>query len=509
MTAQGCLRAICAALAVVVSNWHSLAAPPTPDHVVIVIEENHSYYQVIGSPDAPYMNSLAQSGASLTSFFALTNPSQPNYLQLFSGASQGVTDSNVPAGIPFTTPNLGGALLAAGRTFVGYSEDLPAVGSNVATSGDYARKHNPWVNWQADPPGANQLPSVVNQPFTSFPADYSTLPTVSIVVPNLQNDMHDGTIAQADAWLKTNIKPYADWAQTHNSLLIVTWDEDNHATRNQIATIFSGPMVRQGQVASTWTLHNLLRTVEDMYGVAHSGSAAQVRPIFGAFTTDPATATVSFRQGTGGYGGAHDTFIELANPNTPHGADALVTVDGSPLSQGLIRFDNLVGNGPGQVPPGATILSAKLSLYNGDGNAPSPHTMSIHRMLTAFDDSSTWSSLTGGVSTDGVEAAAVAEFSLVAEIPNAYGIFDVTASVQAWADGTATNYGWLIQPSVTDGWRPASSAALALDDRPVLEVTYAVPEPEGLTLLIVAAAALPMIIVFGFSFPRPAWRRQS
>jgi acid phosphatase len=63
-------------------------------------------------------------------------------------------------------------------------------------------------------------------PFTDFPTDFTQLPTLSFVVPNNNNNMHDGTAAVADAWLQTNIKSYADWAMTHNSLLVVTWDED-------------------------------------------------------------------------------------------------------------------------------------------------------------------------------------------------------------------------------------------------------------------------------------------
>src|SRR5262249_29080315 len=148
------------------------AAPPLYDHIVIVIEENKSFSEVIGnSTDAPYINNtLVAGGASLNSMYALTDPSQPNYLQLFSGSNQGVNDNTVPApGSPYTTPNLGAAVLTSGKTFIGYSEDLPAVGSTIDESGYYARRHNPWVNWQADTPSGNQLAASTNQPFTAFP----------------------------------------------------------------------------------------------------------------------------------------------------------------------------------------------------------------------------------------------------------------------------------------------------------------------------------------------------
>lgn len=480
---------VSAAVVSAVGGGAVLASPPTPDHVVIVIEENHSLGQVIGSAEAPYINSLAAAGMSFTSFYAITHPSQPNYLQFFSGASQGVTSDTVPAaGAPFSTANLGAELIAAARTFAGYSEDLPALGSTVGVSGSYYRKHNPWVNWQAAAPGVNQMPASVNRPFftteatprafygdVNAPTDYSGLPTVCIVVPNQLNDMHDGTIAEGDAWLQANIGPYAAWAMGHNSLLIVTWDEDNFtaANGNRIPTILYGPMVRTGTSGATWTLHNLLRTVEEMYGAGHAGAAADVRSIVGAFAGDALTATVSFRQGAGGYAAAHDTYIEGAAPAATHGADTLLVADGSPLSQSLIRFDGIIGSGPGQVPAGAALVSAKLMMRTGTGSSDlSQSTMSVHRMLTAWSETSTWSSLGAGVSTNGVEAAATADFGLIANVLAVWAIFDVTESVQAWAAAPGSNQGWVVNPSGTDGWRWVSSEAATVGDRPVLEVTY-------------------------------------
>src|SRR5215204_3202697 len=115
-------------------------ALPAPNKIVIVVEENRSFEDIISNVSAPYLNSLANSGASFTNFFALTHPSQPNYLHLYAGGNQGVLDNTVPApGAPFTTPNLGAALLGAGKSFAIYSEDLPVVGSTVDVSGDYAR----------------------------------------------------------------------------------------------------------------------------------------------------------------------------------------------------------------------------------------------------------------------------------------------------------------------------------------------------------------------------------
>jgi hypothetical protein len=472
-----------------------LFAVPIPDHVVIVIEENHSFDSIIGNANAPYMNSLAAGGTSLTNMFALTHPSQPNYLQFFSGSNQGVTDNTVPApGSPFSSPNLGASLISAGASFTGYSEDLPSAGSTVSGSGDYVRRHNPWVNWQSNAPTSNQLAPSTNQPFSAFPTNFNNLPKVSIVVPNLQHDMHDGTIAQADAWLVSNIKPYADWAQTHNSLLVVTWDEDGSASRNRIPTILSGPMVASGVSSSTWTLHNLTRSVEDMYGASHSGSANDVRSMVGMFTGDPQVATRTFQQGRSGYTSAHDTYIEQVNPNTAHGGDTQVVADGSPLSQGLVRFDNLFGNGAGQVPVGATVVSAKLVALTGTAaNDSTTNNMSLHAMKVAWTDTSTWNSLVAGITADDTEASAQSEFTLLPNQLDNYAVFDVTRTVQAWALDPTKNFGWLINPSGTDGWRWQSSDFGTLADRPYLEIVYVLPEPSTLMLLAAGVALVVAI----------------
>src|SRR5580765_806 len=252
---------------------------PRPDHIVMVIEENHSYSQIIDSPDAPYMNRLATQGAVFTQSFGVTYPSQPNYLALFSGSTQGITDNSCPH--TFTTPNLGHALIAVGLTFAGYSEDLPSVGSLICSVGLYARKHNPWVNWQDSV--ANGLPVSANVPLTDFPTEYSTLPTVSVIVPNQVNDMHHGnnpeSIQTGDRWLREHLDAYVQWAQEHNSLLIVTWDEDNKKENNRIMTLFVGPMVQTGRYEQRITHYNVLRTIEDLYGLPHAGASADAAPI--------------------------------------------------------------------------------------------------------------------------------------------------------------------------------------------------------------------------------------
>jgi len=265
------------------------AGVPRPDHVLIVMEENHSYSQVIGVATAPFINNtLVAGGALMTSSYALTHPSQPNYVALFSGSTQGVTTDSVYPHSQFTAPDLGAKLLYAGFTFGGYSETMPSVGYDGASAGTgsatYQRKHNPWVNWQdaTMPLPANKLPASVNMPYAGyFPtsANYASLPTLCFVIPNQLDDMHNGTVAQGDAWLQSNLAAYAHWCMSNNSLLIVTWDEDDSASGNHIATIFYGPMVVPGQYGQTIDHYSVLRTLEDMFALPHDAGSATATSI--------------------------------------------------------------------------------------------------------------------------------------------------------------------------------------------------------------------------------------
>jgi acid phosphatase len=246
---------------------------PRPDHIVIVIEENRSFSQIIGNKDAPYLNELAKRGALFTNSFGVTHPSQPNYLALFSGTTRGISSNTCP--LDLDGDNLASQLIAKGLSFVSYSESMPEPGYAGCIYGAYMRKHNPIANWKAL--------AAFNQPFSAFPADYSKLPTVAFVIPNQLNDMHDGSIAQGDAWLKQNIEAYAQWAITHNSLLIVTFDEDDGSAGNRIATLVVGQQVKPGKYAQRIDHYSMLRLLEEMYGLPLLNESAKVIGIKGVW----------------------------------------------------------------------------------------------------------------------------------------------------------------------------------------------------------------------------------
>ncbi|MEU9125983.1 alkaline phosphatase family protein [Streptomyces sp. NPDC048506] len=278
--ALGALGLIVVATTAEAHNGSTGGALPTYDHVVVVVFENKQYGEIIGSADAPYINQLAQDGASLTDMKALTHPSQPNYFNLFSGATQGITGDGCYPPRSMTAPNLGQELIAAGKTFASYNEGLPNEGSTTCTSGQYAQKHNPWFAF-------GNVPLNTGKTFAQFPKDdFGTLPTLSFVIPNLCNDMHDCPVGSGDTWIKDNLSSYAAWATAHNSLLMLTWDEDNYLGSNRIATVFYGAHVRPGGVAGAAYNHfSLLRTLEDLYGTGHAGNAATASPVTEVFDT--------------------------------------------------------------------------------------------------------------------------------------------------------------------------------------------------------------------------------
>lgn len=250
------------------------ARVPRYSHVVVVLEENHSYSQVIGSPQAPYINALAQGGALFTNSHAISHPSEPNYMAITSGSTYGLTSDACPFGTSHAS--LGSELIAAGLSYADYSESMPSAGYEGCSSGEYARKHNPAANYAG-------LPARANETFAAFPGRFARLPTVSLVDPNLLDDMHDGTVAQGDAWLKSRMNSYLTWASRHNSLLIVTWDENDGSPGNQIATIFAGAHVKAGRYRERVTHYRVLRTIEQAYGLKPLGGSVRVRPITDVF----------------------------------------------------------------------------------------------------------------------------------------------------------------------------------------------------------------------------------
>ena len=261
---------------------------PTFAHVVMVVEENHGYSEVIGNSSMPYLNSLASQYGVATQYFANAHPSLPNYLMLTTGMMETFDDNF--AGI-ISDDNVVHELLKAGKTWKAYQESIPSTGYLGLDAPPYLRHHNPFSylsDVQNDP---NQAANIV--PFTQLATDLANnaLPQFSFITPNLNNDAHDGSLAAADAWLQTNIAPLiANPTFQSSGLLIITFDEgaasDVEHGGGHIATIIVSSKSKTGFQSQTFYQHqSTLRLALAASGVTNFPGDAGVAPDMVEFFT--------------------------------------------------------------------------------------------------------------------------------------------------------------------------------------------------------------------------------
>lgn len=255
-----------------------LSIVPHISHITVVVMENYDYEQVIGSSAAPYINSFARANALFTNSHGVTHPSQPNYLALFSGSTQGVTSDYCP--VSSGSYNLASELASHGFTFQGYAENWPSSGnpcygtaSTVSSHYLYWRKHVPWTDF-------------TNVAYRTYGHLYSGPGTalagsVNFIVPNICNDMHDCGVATGDLWLSRNVPPVQTYDSAHNGLLIVTFDEGEWSSTNHIVTIMSGPMVNKGTYTQWINHYNVLRLIESNFGLPLLGGSSSATAIGG------------------------------------------------------------------------------------------------------------------------------------------------------------------------------------------------------------------------------------
>lgn len=242
----------------------AVAGVPASRHVVVVIEENHGYSQVIGNRNMPYINSLANHYSLATHYYANTHPSIGNYFMMTVGE---IVTNNDGYNGTVTADNLVRHLLNAGKTWKSYAESLPHVGYTGGDTGLYIRHHNPFTYLSDVHNSDVQKQNLV--PFTHFASDLNNnnLPDISFVIPNRDHDAHDGTLQQADAWLSDHIAPLLSNREfQQDGILIIVFDEaqssDNRHGGGRVSAIVVGPQVRRGGRSSVFhQQQSLLRTL--------------------------------------------------------------------------------------------------------------------------------------------------------------------------------------------------------------------------------------------------------
>ena len=240
-----------------------LAAVPAAPHVFVVVEENHSSSSVIGNSAMPYLNSLAKTYAVATQYYADTHPSIGNYFMMTTGE---VLTNNDSFCSTISNDNIVRHLLAAGKTWKSYAESLPYTGYTGCGSGNYVKHHNPFAYFSDVANSRVQKTNLV--PFTHFATDLAnhTLPQFSFIIPNLNDDAHNGSLGTADHWLKTHIAPLiASSTFQNNGVLVIVFDEsfdsDTAFGGGHIAMVVVGPKVKRGYRSTLHYQHqNLLKT---------------------------------------------------------------------------------------------------------------------------------------------------------------------------------------------------------------------------------------------------------
>ena len=249
--------------------------------MIVVVFENKERPDVIGSGAAPTFNALSRRYASITDYRGVAHPSLPNYLALVSGSTQGITSDCTSCTV--SAPSLADTLAAKGKTWKTYAEGLPRPGYEGATSGRYAKKHDPFLYFTRIKT-SERVKRVV--PLGQFSNDFRRgyLPDFSLVVPDLCHDMHDCSVATGDAWLKQFTKPLLASPKLAGTIIFVVFDEGTTTTGGggRVAALALGPLVRPGSTFGGQTSHyGLLRTIEDAWGLSRLGRSATARAITG------------------------------------------------------------------------------------------------------------------------------------------------------------------------------------------------------------------------------------
>jgi phospholipase C len=262
------------------------------NHVVLVMEENQSYATVVGNTsDWPNLNILMSTGALATNYYANSHPSIGNYFMLTTGQLLTTDDSSTTV---WNVDNLARRMLASGVSFKIYAEGITQ-GYLGGNTGLYLIRHNPFAMLS----DIADNPQVANQciwPFTQFAADLAsgTLPDFSYIVPDVNDDAHNGTPQQADAWLQTSVIGPLSNASAFSSggdgILIVDFDEaaDSDTTYGggHVAAVFWGPAAKAGYTQTSTTVYqhqSMLRTVMEALQSSDPPGAAATAPSMSEF----------------------------------------------------------------------------------------------------------------------------------------------------------------------------------------------------------------------------------
>jgi hypothetical protein len=251
------------------------ASPPKIQHVVWLLMENQDYGSIVGSGSAGYINSLANTYGLATNYSAISHPSLPNYIALTSGSDQGITDDSDPSSHPLNVPSIFSQLPG------GASRSLEANMSSSCAKGDsgqYAVRHNPEAYY-----------TNLGQDCSTYDVSFGSAPDLSarftFVTPNLIDDMHDGSIADGDNFLKSYVPALmaTPQYQAGNTAIFIVWDENSGSSGNRVPCIVISPYTHAVTDTTPYTHYSLLRSTEELLGLPLLGNAASASSMAGKF----------------------------------------------------------------------------------------------------------------------------------------------------------------------------------------------------------------------------------
>jgi hypothetical protein len=270
--------------------------PARRSHVFMIVMENKEAAHVVGSPNAPYFNKLARRYARPRGLYGIRHPSLPNYLALMSGDTHGITGDCTSCHV--NARSLPDQLEETGQTWRGYMEDMPRACYGGAGRKGYAKKHNPFMYFDAIR-GSSSRCKQHDVPYTALSRDLfkRKLADFSFISPNLCDDTHDCGLRTGDRFLAHLVPALLKEVGPHG-FLIVTYDEGETnasccggvAHGGRVATVIAGPDVRRGATPQgPYSHYSTLRTLEDAFGLLPLGHAGDpgTLPLDAAFTTPP------------------------------------------------------------------------------------------------------------------------------------------------------------------------------------------------------------------------------
>jgi hypothetical protein len=332
-------------------DTNQLAIPGSVHHVITIVMENEEYSQVIGNPSAPYQNALAANYTLLTSYYAVSHPSLPNYLAMVSGTTY-VSSDCLPNQCSTNSSSIVNLLQTSGLTWKEYAESMPTNCSQaVSPDGLYQPKHDPFVYFSSitGNNGSGQTSSYCDSHVVSFAQFWtdlnsSSFPNYAFVTPNDCDDGHSCSISTADAWLSTVVTRIEGSRDFSSTVLFVVYDEGStnagfgNAHGGQVPCIVVSPFATPGYKSTVpYSHYSLLSTTESLLGLGSLGrndSAAQVM-------YDVLAACTS-QSGEAGEGACQRTTISSASSgtsgtsSTSPGGGKLLFDSGLPLLYALV-----------------------------------------------------------------------------------------------------------------------------------------------------------------------------